>query len=417
MTSKALHLFLTPVIILLGQVLVAQDVTDREINFIKNNTISFDKNVSDVSIDDFKKINLNPEIKVFGLGEANHGTKEFQILKLKLAQYLIHEKGLNTIIIEFPYPQGLLLDQYVKGENSDGIKILTDQKNSEYKNTDFIDFINSIRELNLTRNGSNKISFIGGDIFGKPTAIKLLKRYFDKVDPSKLEIFSSYLELASNTYMSVLKQDEKTFDVLSKKVNKLLKVNKTDYILKSSPSEYRQAVRLAESLKLKWKGNQRANSFAKNVLITLNENPNNKVLLIAHNGHIGLLNNEVGNLLKSKLHDKYIAIGTDYEEGSFSLWNMKDANKKFIDTLYTPILQTGFANKFSNLPGEFYFIELPKAENDLPGWTTTPQYIASIGMGFNRDFTPVEFRRKVVITDYLDALFIFKKIHPIIRFE
>lgn len=417
MTTKALHLFSTLVVTLFGQVLMAQGVPDGEINFVKQNTISFDNNVSDISIGDFKKINFNDEIKVFGLGEANHGTKEFQILKLKLAQYLIQEKGLNTIIIEFPYPQGLLLDQYVKGENSDGIKILTDQKNSEYKNTDFIYFINSIRELNLTRNESNKISFIGGDIFGKPTAIKLLKGYFDKVDPSKLEIFTSYLELASNTYLSVLKQDEKTFDVLSKKVNKLLKVSKADYILKSSSFEYRQAVRLAESLKLKWKGNQRANSFARNVLTALNENPKNKVLLLAHNGHVGLLNNEVGNLLKSNLHDKYIAIGTDYEEGSFSLWNMKDPNKKFIDTLYTPIFQTGFANKFSNLPGEFYFIELPKAENDLPGWTTTPQYIASIGMGFNRDFTPAEFRRKVIITQYLDAIFVFKKIHPVIRFE
>ncbi len=147
-------------IILQGHVLMAQDILRDEIEFIQNNTISFDKSIENISITDFKKLNFSDDIKVFGIGEANHGTREFQILKLKLAEYLIQEKGLNTIMLEFPYSQGLLIDDYVKGKNKDGLKILTDQKNSEYKNTDFIDFIDSIKKLNEARDEKDKINFL-----------------------------------------------------------------------------------------------------------------------------------------------------------------------------------------------------------------------------------------------------------------
>ncbi|MBK7650080.1 MAG: hypothetical protein IPJ20_04030 [Flammeovirgaceae bacterium] len=79
--------------ILLWKDLNAQDVFKEEIESIRANTISFDKKIEEISISDFKRLNFSNDIKVFGLGEANHGTREFQVLKLKLAEYLIQEKA------------------------------------------------------------------------------------------------------------------------------------------------------------------------------------------------------------------------------------------------------------------------------------------------------------------------------------
>ena len=414
---RRLQLITILTIILPGHFLIAQDILRDEIEFIQKNTVSFDKTIDNISITDFGKLNFSDDIKVFGIGEANHGTREFQVLKLKLAEYLIQEKGLNTIMLEFPYSQGLLIDDYVKGKNKDGLKILTNQKNSEYKNTDFIDFIDSIKKLNETRDEIDKINFLGGDIFGKPTAIKLLKEYFNKVDPSQQMIFTKYQELEAKTYLSVFEQDKKLFVKLSKKASKILKRNRQEYIQKSSETDYNKATRLAESLRLKWKGNERAISFANNVMRTLSENPKNKVLVIAHNRHIGMLSKEVGKLLKDKLNDKYLSIGTDYEEGTFSLWNLKDANNRFVDSLYTPKFEIGFANKFSGLTGDFHYISLIETRKTKSDWATKENYIASIGMGFNKDLFPTDFRQKAILTKYFDAIFIFKKIHPIKRFE
>lgn len=130
---RILQFILACTLILAGDTLFAQDISWNEREFILENTISFNKAIENISVEDFKKLNYSDKIKVFGLGEANHGTKEFQVLKLKLAEYLIQEKGLNTIILEFPYSMGLLIDDYVKGKNENGLKILTDQKDSEYK--------------------------------------------------------------------------------------------------------------------------------------------------------------------------------------------------------------------------------------------------------------------------------------------
>lgn len=405
------------ILILLGQGLAAQELLDEEREFIKQNTIVFEQDIESTSVSDFNTLNFNDSIVVFGLGEANHGTLEFQILKLKLAEYLIHEKGLNTIMIEFPFSQGLLLDDYVKGQNQDGLKILTNQKNSEYKNTEFINFIDAIKKLNEERGEENKISFLGGDIFGKPTAIKLLKEYFSIVDTTQLEIFANYQELEIKTYLGASAQDKKVFTKLSKKVSKVLSKNRVEYIRESSLTEYNRAIRLSKSLGIKWKGNQRAVSFANNVLQTLSENSKNKILVIGHNRHIGMLNNDVGALLKRKLGDQYLSIGTDYEEGTFSLWNLKDPNNRFVDTLYTPTLDIGFAHKFSTLPGNFSYISFESVEKYNSSWTTKENYIASIGMGFNSDLTPTDFRPKVIATKYFDGLFIFKRIHPSNRFE
>lgn len=413
---------LTLTIILTGDILLAQDISWNEKEFILENTISFDKTIENISVEDFQKLNFSDEIRVFGIGEANHGTREFQVLKLKLAEYLIQEKRLNTIILEFPYPMGLLIDDYVKGKNENGLKILTDQKDSEYKNTDFINFIDTIKKMNEARDEVDKISFLGGDIFGKPTAIKLLRTYFEKVDPSQLGVFTKYQQFEADTYMSGFRQNKKVFDGLSKKVSVILKRNRDTCLKRSTLMEYNKATRLAESLKLKWNGNIRAISFANNVIRTLSENSDNKILVIAHNRHIGMLDKEVGGQLREKLNDKYFAIGTDYEEGTFSLWNLKgwspkNPDNRFVDTLYTPKLEMGFANKFSDLPGKFHYISLVEARKSKSDWATKENYIASIGMGFNKDLLPVDFRQRAILTKYFDGIFIFKKIHSSNRFE
>jgi len=182
-------------------------------------------------------------------------------------------------------------------------------------------------------------------------------------------------------------------------------------------AEYTIAMNLSEALGIRWKGNLRANTFANNVIKILTENSTNKVIVIAHNGHIGKLKKEVGALLKNKLGDKYFAIGTDYEEGEFSLWNLKDNKKRFIDTLYTPKLENSFSNKFSTLPGEFHYVSLVESGKTNSQWANQENYIVSIGMGFNRDLTPIDFSRKVILKNYFDGIFIFKKIHPLNRLE
>lgn len=409
----------TRLIILLAfnvQFVLGQGMSVDENMSIYSATIPFSKVIDSTSSTDFKRLHFDRAIKVFGLGEANHGTKEFQLLKWKLAEYLIRDGGINTVMIEFPYAHGLLLNDYVHGKNDDGLKILTDQENSEYKNVDFVGFINWIKSMNEGRNEEEKIAFLGGDIFGKPTAIRLLREYFTRVDSSKCNMFHRYRAIEQNTYFSAFKQDTRDFVKLSKTIRRTLIRNKSEYVNRSSLNDFDGALKLSEALRLQWKKNSRAEAFAKNVESVLLRNANAKILIIAHNRHVGKLRDDVGALLARRLGNKYFAIGTDYIEGSFSLFNLKDRNRQRVDTLYTPRLDSGFANAFLNLPGKFYYINLA-ALKKTELWQKREDYIASMGFGFAEDLLPIEFREKAILSEYFDGVFVFKKIHPIQRIK
>lgn len=59
--------------------------------------------------------NTFQNVKVFGFGEATHGTKEFQELKDKFFRYLVVNCNVKTFAIEANYGDCLSIDSYIKG--------------------------------------------------------------------------------------------------------------------------------------------------------------------------------------------------------------------------------------------------------------------------------------------------------------
>ena len=100
-------------ILINGTEILAQKVlSQEESEWLRNNVISYSSAIDQIPSEELVNISIPNGIKVVGLGEANHGTKEFQILKHKIAKHLINQYEFNTIVLEFPYSHGLLLDDY-----------------------------------------------------------------------------------------------------------------------------------------------------------------------------------------------------------------------------------------------------------------------------------------------------------------
>jgi len=392
----------------------AQNVlTQAEIKWLNDNVVTYSSSIDQVASEELVNISIPNGTKIIGLGEANHGTKEFQILKHKLAKYLIDKHEFNTIVFEFPYSHGLLLNDYVQGKNEAGLKVLTDQKNSEYHNKQMLAFIEDIKRMNESKSDSNKIQFLGIDIMGKPYALKRITGYFGRVGNSFETVLHNYQYLTEELYEYPSKENHKTFKKLSSTIYKQLKSNRQYYISKSSSLEYNRVYRLAELLGVEWKGNSRAKEGAKNILNTLNENPKNKLFYFAHNWHVSENDQVEGNQLKKEIGSSYFSIGTDYQSGSFTLKNMTDRKNVFPDVVNVIPMVNCFADHITSLKGNFHYLKIPDTGNGLNSWMSNPLYFAGTGMGFNRPFTVAEqFRQKLKITHEFDAIIVFDKINP-----
>lgn len=390
-------------------------LSQLELGWLERNTVSFNSKISDLSINYFNSISIPKDTRIVGLGEANHGTKEFQILKDKLAKYLIQNYEFNIIAFEFPYSDGLLLNKYVLGLEETGLEILIGRKNSEYHNKEFIEFIEDIRKLNATRKLSERIQFMGSDIFGKPSAVKQLMEYIQKHDIAFLDDIKEYEALSVNLYLSAFQQDEKEFKQLSKIILNQLKDNANQYLLNSTDLEYNRMLRLAELLAVEWKGKQRSKEWSNNVLQILNESPDNKIFFFGHNIHVGsFYKKEVGSFIKKK-YDKYFTIGTDYSSGSFMAKNLEDRKNPRPDTLHVVPMKNSFADHISKQDGNIHFLNLPSKDSDSTKWLFKPNYIARVGFGFLEPFTkPEEGREKYILPKSLDAIIVFNQISPTI---
>jgi erythromycin esterase len=398
----------------ISHIVVGQHImTHEETEWLNENVVSFSHPISQTELEEFTRIDIPENVKIIGLGEANHGTKEFHILKHKLAMFLIKYKQFNTIVIEFPFSHGLLLNDYVIGKNENGLKILTDQESSEYHTSQMIDFIEEIKLVNQTRADSNKIQFLGIDIFGKPYAFKRLTHYFIEKDSVFSNKLLKYKHLSENYYKRVSTQNSEEFAKLSGLILEQLENNKAQLIKNSSIHEYKRMVRLAELMGVEWKGNQRAIEDAANTLFFLNEKPETKVLFLAHNMHVGRFGKDVGEQLSKKLKSEYFPIATDYNTGSFTLKNMTDRNNVFSDTVVVIPMKNSFADNILKLNGEFHYLKFPESANKLNKWIFKSNYIARTGRGFNQPFKSAEeFRSKYVLPKKFDAIFIFVNISP-----
>ena len=389
-------------------------LVEAEVQWLSANVVSFHSPIDQVQFEEFDRLSIPEKTRIVSLGEANHGTREFQLLKHKLADYLTKKHDFNTLVFEFPYSDGLILNEYVLGLNDHGLKILTGRMNSEYHNTAFIEFIESIRRLNADKVVEDKIQFLGGDIFGKPSALMQLIEYAKSHNRALFERIVAYRSLTKDLYMSAFKQDSKVFKRLSGIILTSLKKNKKEYLSKSTEIEYNRMVRLAQILGIAWKGNKRAREWAVNVLHILAENPQNKLFIFGHNIHVGTFyKKEVGSYLK-KEYPGYFAIGTDYNTGSFIAKNMKDRKNPYPDIVEVLPMENSTAHHISSNPGEFHFLRMPAENSESTKWLFEPNFIARVGFGFTQPFTkPEQGRSRFNVAKSLNALIVFDSIIPI----
>jgi protein-L-isoaspartate(D-aspartate) O-methyltransferase len=130
------------------------------------------------------------DAKVVLLGEATHGTAEFYKMRARITQELIEKKGFDIVAIEADWPDVSQIDRYIKGIDPE----TSIEKPFErfptwmWANTQFAEFVESLRSINSSQRSSGGVSLYGLDLYSLYKSIGTVLKYLDDIDPETASI-------------------------------------------------------------------------------------------------------------------------------------------------------------------------------------------------------------------------------------
>ena len=126
------------------------------------------------------------------LGEASHGTSEFQTWRAEISKRLIKEKDFNVIVVEGDFDEFISINEFIHadaGSNGFAQGELTKLKRWPmwmWQTKEFALFLEDMQSLNRTR--KDKVSIYGMDLYGIGATIEAIQTMVhDSVAAIKIE--------------------------------------------------------------------------------------------------------------------------------------------------------------------------------------------------------------------------------------
>ncbi|MEU0631343.1 erythromycin esterase family protein [Streptomyces sp. NPDC005989] len=350
------------------------------------------------------------DAKVVGLGEATHGSHEFFAMKQRVFSHLVEEKGFTTFALEMSWTAGLRIDEYLQGGPGDARRIAKETlTGSPWEREEFVSLIAWMRRYN-DRHPDRKVHFMGNDV-GAP---KLGNAAFDRVlsyvrthraqDVARLEELYAGLRPLDDVFAYLRKPvAERRLDATAaQQAFDLVTAHKG-----AGDDAYEWAEQHARniaqtfaftSLDLSDPASVSAAEHLRDRVMAGNtawwhRRTGDKMLLSAHNGHVGYLATDPvmypttqGAFLREALGRDYAAIGFTFSRGSFltatalgSPWN------KVTVPAATPDMQEYTLDRVHHRD---YYLDLRTLPAAGRTWLDTPRPTYEAGSSFKKDPLP-----------------------------
>ncbi|MER6300540.1 erythromycin esterase family protein [Kitasatospora sp. NPDC001539] len=282
------------------------------------------------------------DAKVVGLGEATHGSHEFFAMKQRLFRYLVEEKGFTAFALETSWSSGLQIDAYVQGGPGDARQVVKDALGgSPWDREEFADLIAWMREYNRSH-PKNPVHFVGDDL-GLP---RLGDPIFEQVTSYVRQARPDVLPQLDGLYAGLRPLDDVIAYLKKPLAERRDNATKAQQALDlvtasgagSSDDAHAWAVQHARNiadtfafatLDMSDRASVSAAEQLRDRAMADNtawwqRHKGGKVLLSAHNGHVGYLAtdtflypNPQGARLRDAYGRDYAAIGFTFDSGSF----------------------------------------------------------------------------------------------------
>ncbi len=277
--------------------------------------------------------------RVYGLGEAAHGSSTLMNLKSEIFRYLVKNKECRAICYEFNYERSLGIDDYVI--NGRGIldSLLYNfywiQSNEEVKR-----LLVWMREYNSSKEDSEKVHFTGIDCQLDMFTPERLQYNISRLDQSLSQVIRDDLTALSlpgkPEYRGMKEEEFKSIEalILTIKERSLSYINSKDTFTETASES--KILHLIDCMLsshtflfnvYNGKGHKRDEFMASNILWALNQyNESSSIAVWAHNAHLCIVpdldphyypegGSSMGFYLREQLNDKYQVVGTSFNRG------------------------------------------------------------------------------------------------------
>jgi erythromycin esterase len=294
--------------------------------------------------------------QIVGMGEATHGSSEFQTVNHRYFQLLASDLGFKALALEENFSAVVPLNEYIVSGSGNVSDLINGLRSSMFKTKEFYNLVMWMREYNQSKSEGEKLKLYGMDAQSTGYSAKAAQKIITQFDNTYLSTFNS---LAASLLVDLtdFKSPQKALAALpslvtnAEQISKHIEASASVYaaagekqyallkqhitVIKQTLNQYTQ-FQISNSAGFE----TRDKNMAANVQwIESNEGLGSKIMVWVHNGHINLQPsryfsgnkaiNTLGTNLRNIYGDKFYSVGYLFNQGSFNAVNNNGESQVF----------------------------------------------------------------------------------------
>lgn len=354
--------------------------------------------------------------QIVALGEATHGNKEFQQLRLDVFQVLAEKYGVCAFALEADYGSCEAINRYIHGADGTAAEALSATGFAIYRTEEMENLVEWMRDYNASAAPGDDLRFYGFDMQRRAYSYHYLLEALQKANIDTADYEKLWNSEADN-YADDYTAEQRTQIIRAVKEqlppDDVQAIHCADILL--------QNLELGKYIDDSGELNaQRDRMMAENTLWILQQEQargNSRILISGHNNHIMQCENAgtpvLGSLLAENLGDGYYAIGTDFYK---SVCNLPKpyTGKRIIHTFYSydPLAK---ASKKCGFDVSFLdFCKVPE-DSALTEYVANRIPMGSLGESYSvlMNFVPRSYRVQRIPQDAYNAMIFVANASPI----
>ena len=323
------------------------------------------------------EIEVPENARIIALGEATHGNKEFQELKLDVFKVMVEKYGVRAFALEADAGACETANRYIHGGEGTAEEAAAALVFTIYRTDQMAELLSWMRTYNETAALGQDLRFYGFDMQSYEYSLGYLLEEAQRlgIDVASDEGFED-----AESRLALCGEVKGRLEALDGSADMRLALHLVDVLEQNS--ELGKLIDSPEG------AGTRDHFMAQNVLWILEQEGqrgNGRIFISAHNGHIeqagsyGPDAKVMGAILADELGDTYYAIGTDFFEAEV---NLPDNGKRMTHTFYSydPLAKAAATNGLEVCWLDFAHVP---ADSPLRACIDEPVMMGSVGDGFS----------------------------------
>ena len=380
-------------------------------------------------------------ISILSIGEAAHGCKEMQELKLSVFKEMVEKRGFTAFALEADYGECAEINRYIQGGEGSAEEMVQKFAFPIYHTKEMAELISWMREWNASAPEEKKVRFYGFDMQDPEGSYAFLKEYSLSHKLTSEEEFSKNLDCIKGENFSLNEKNAGEviafLDSLKEKAEKSPEEaqKETGNIANEQEATDKQAFKENQDFLMElntvrqaaetWLSKENSSVLrdrdmeenVKKILEIEQKIGSGKLVISAHDGHIQKENpiyNSMGVLLTKDFGEAYYAIGTDVWKVTDNIKVLGEA-KRTVQSFVSVDPLAAQARYAKGKQYALYFSSITDEKSKVYQLIHTPMEMLQLGEGYSflLRFLPNSYRVKGAPVQRYDSMIYLYEGNPI----